>query len=126
MDEPLVVNVFNAGADTRVQVRVDDGPWAELAWVPGSDPFFVRQLERFPESFGNRLESLSSPVMQLSTHRWIGPSLEALLEDVDQDVRVPRTVRIEVRATRPDGSTYRDVALRELGWAAEPMELSTP
>ena len=126
MDEPLVVNVFNAGADTRVQVRVDGGPWADLAWVPGSDPFFVRQLERFPESFGNRLESLSSPVMQLSTHRWIGPSLEALLEEVGQEADLPRTVRIEVRATRPDGSVYSDVALRELGWAAEPIELSTP
>jgi hypothetical protein len=117
-EEPTIVNVFNAGDDTRVELRVGEGPWQALTWLPGSDPFFVNQLEQEPESFGNRLQSLSNPLMQASTHRWIGPSLGALLREVGVDPSLPDAARIEIRATRPDGSVYRTVAVRELGLAS--------
>lgn len=115
LQDPVVVNVFNAGEDTRVELRLDDGPWVELTWSPGADPFFTRQLERSPEHFGNRLQSLTNPLMQLSTHRWMGEPLADLLRAGGRDSTDAEAVRIEIRATWPDGSVYREVVIRELG-----------
>ncbi len=120
--EAISVNVFNAGAGTHVELRLDDGPWQPLAWAPGSDPFFVRQVERQSESFGGRLGRMQDRMMQFSTHRWTGQPLGVLLRALGRDPSQPGVVRVEVRATRPDGSVYREVTLRELGLGANAVE----
>lgn len=87
----VFANVYMGQADTRVEFRVDDGPWRPMARVERADPWLVAQNVRDDEATALRGYD-RSPEPQPSTHLWRG----ALPTDLSTG-----THRVEIRAFDP-------------------------
>lgn len=80
---PLVINIFNGGPRSRVEVWVDEEPVA-VKRVRRPDPFFVEHLKRYKDVFSDSARAVDS------SHVWEG-TLPAGLKAGNHVVRV-RTV----------------------------------
>lgn len=95
----VYVNVFNASAESRVRMRLDNrGPWTTLAKVLEEDPSYAAAVAREPKEIARPFRPLSKPI--LSPHLWKG-TLPGLL---------PRgTHTLCVEATDANGKTHPGV-----------------
>ena len=88
----LFANVFNGSERTLVEMRLDEGPWIEMAKVREKDPLYgeVRAREAALKPAPGR----TLPEPKPSSHLWKIPLSGAL---------APGVHRIEVRASSPHG-----------------------
>lgn len=84
----VYANVYMGHAGSRVEYRIDDGPWRPMARVPRPDPRLLRENVR--DDVATTLRGFDrSPEAEVSPHLWRG----TLPTDL-----APGTHRVEVRA----------------------------
>jgi hypothetical protein len=100
----VLVNVFAGSERSKVEMRLDAGPWVELQRTPREDPYFValKQAEESPQPPRGR----KLPRVGKSPHIWVGtlpaqPSTGVHLIDVrttdmfGHEYRGRRIIRVE-------------------------------
>ena len=87
----VVVNVYDGGPRSKVEVRIGDRPFKPMEWIVRTDPLFTRLTVQYPDQYRNWV----SP--RLSRHIWTA----ALPNDLPPGVHT-----ITVQTTDRYGNTY--------------------